>query len=126
MIRRALALGIAALEQRNGGAPVETVRVFGEIAEAAGRFRAHVSRLDGGSGTGSVPLQRIPGSSVLSEAWLSTAEAAHMAGVSTGYLRRLVRQGRVIARQAGKGGYEIDRASFAAWCDDRNKEREVA
>lgn len=122
VLRRALAVGVDALIRLNGGAPAEAVRLLGEVSDAAARFRPDLSRLDGGSGTETVPPQGNPASLAGSDAeWLTTTQAAAKAKVSEGYMRRCCREGTVLAKPSARGAWLVDTRQFAAWLDDRER-----
>jgi len=45
--------------------------------------------------------------------WIPTAEAMRLTGYNAEYLRRLIRQGKVVARKFGSV-WQVDRASLLA------------
>jgi excisionase family DNA binding protein len=56
--------------------------------------------------------------------WLTVTEAARVAEVSDGYMRRLARRGDVQASRGRRSAWLIDASSLAAWISRRRKERE--
>jgi hypothetical protein len=120
-LARVVKLGITTLDRRGGGVPPETVRLLGEITEAATRLRARLSRLDASSATEPVAVHGKPaGFSLDNDKGLTVTEAARIAGVNVSYVRRLAGQKAFIADRTAKG-WRIDPASFAAWLDSRNE-----
>lgn len=125
-VRRVMALGLRQLDTLNGGAPAETVRLYGEVVEVDRLYRHRGSAVkttsDTGSGTVSVPGQGNPAGSVATDdRWLSIAEAAVLTGWSEGYIRRLCRTRSVVAKHSAKGAWLVDRGSLVARLDSRDK-----
>jgi len=113
-VRRGLSLGIRQLDAVNGGAPPELVRLYGEIAEAARRFALKATS-DSVSETGRVSLQRkAPHSTATDNHWLTTAEAATLAGWSDQHIRSLCRNRSVVAKRSARGWWLVDRGSLLA------------
>lgn len=54
---------------------------------------------------------------------LTATEAANLAGVSEGYMRRLIRRGDVEASRGRRGAWAVDISSLAAWISQRREER---
>jgi hypothetical protein len=57
---------------------------------------------------------------------LTIREAALLAGVSEGYMRRCCRRGDVQASRAHRGAFAVDIASLAVWVGEHRKQREKA
>lgn len=95
-----------------------------EVSRAAGsaKFRtdAQVSPRRGTAGfreAAPLPLSDQP-------VRLSTKEAAFMADVSEGFMRRCCRRGDVEASQGHRGAWAVDIASLAAWISQRRREHD--
>ncbi|MFJ4924084.1 helix-turn-helix domain-containing protein [Streptomyces sp. NPDC088736] len=106
------------MQIRDGGAPEHLVDVVAVVRGCAREFRTS-TLVTGGSGTTQRRNGSAGGSSVVSER-LTTQEAARLARVSDGYVRRLARRGDVMAsRSGGKGEWLIDASSLAVWVAER-------
>lgn len=113
-LQRAVLEGVAVLTGRNGGMPSQAQAIANEIHAAALRFRTQQRSSRPGSGTDEVPQSQDRAPST-PDKWWTITQAAHEVGTSESYVRRLCRQGRVIARRAANGRtWLVDPGSAAA------------
>lgn len=117
---------LADSSRRDGGVPVQVERIAAELHHAALKFRASV-QVDAGSGTSRDRNGSAARTSVVTDR-LSVTQAAGLAGVSEGYMRRLVRRGCFTATRSGQrgAGWLLDGGQVAAWAAERNRRQEAA
>jgi excisionase family DNA binding protein len=98
-----------------------------QINRCAAQFRASV-QVEAGHGTVDPRTGRRVPVSDDKPVWLTTAEAAGIAGVSARYVRELARKGDVEATRSGQGGaWVVDAASLQVWMTHRTEhDREAA
>jgi hypothetical protein len=117
---RVVRVGLAELDRRNGGPALETVRLLGEIAQAAQmtvRTSADVRPSTSDSMSGHAVASHGPSRARCTSTdtdWLTVAEAAELAGVSKRHTRRLCLQRDVLATRSATGAWLVDRGSLAA------------
>jgi excisionase family DNA binding protein len=104
---------------RDGGVPEELMHLAADVRSSAEEYRASML-VKGVPGT---MLAEIDTESALSSTErLSVQEAARLTGYSETYLRRLAREGVVMATRSGlgTGGWTLDGGSLAAWLATRD------
>lgn len=90
-----------------------------EVSRAAARFRAD-AQVTARRGTGQ--FRGGPSSRPFGQPeWFTVREAARVAEVSEGYVRRLARRRDVEASRGRSGAWLIDASSLAAWAGSRNR-----
>jgi len=121
-----LAGQLAAMIQRDyrhgGNLPPRALRDFADML--SGAASQHGDRQASGR-RGTAAFRRGPSLPPLSEPVRLTArEAAELARVSEGFMRRCCRRGDVQASRAHRGAWAVDIASLAAWISQRRKDHE--
>jgi excisionase family DNA binding protein len=110
-------------ERAYGVASVMTGQIVGRIELVARAYAAERKRLLSCESLDSeTEVSRVDdvGEELVATSWISVPEAAEVMGVDSTYVRRLASQGRIRARQAGRGAaWMIDSASAATWVPKR-------
>lgn len=122
-LARLAVAGLPVVARRDGALTAEDQRLVADLTRLSRQVRARVGRQTRrskpGPGTTVGPGDGDSASSGPSS-WPSTTQAAEAYGIDPSYLRRLARQRRLTARQqAGRGGWEFEPASLAAWAAGR-------
>lgn len=114
-----LVRALADARLRDATVPASVVEIVADVHQTATRFKAETLVRSGSRTDDSDTDKAMPAWS--SEDWLSTRNAARLAGISPSYLCRQVRRGGVTARRRRGGGYEIDASSLASWLGHRDQ-----
>lgn len=123
-LARLAVAGLPVVARRDGVLMPEDQRLVADLDALSRQVRARIERQtrrpapSPGTKVGPADLQA---ASSAPSTWPSTSEAAAAYGVDESYLRRLARQRRLTARQAGRGGWEFEPASLAAWAIGRTR-----
>ena len=115
----------AALQLAYGTRRVRPPRLLeefaGEVSRAAGAAKCRIDAKVG-PGAGTARFREVPSLPASDQpVRLSVREAANLANVSEGYMRRCCRRGDVQASQ-GHRGWAVDIASLATWISARRRE----
>lgn len=123
-LARLAVAGLPVVARREGVLMPEDQRLVADLEALSRQVRARIERQARrprpSPGTKVGPVRGEASFSAAST-WPSTSEAAAAYGVDESYLRRLARQRRLTARQAGRGGWEFEPASLAAWAIGRTR-----